>query len=177
MAQKKHKFDQSAILAGEPTGGWGRTIGGADTLTQKMLKNPDTAIEASESKTHLDLVRLCRTMQPTKIEGTLQDDLDQGLSALEWTGVTFFTIAALLRRRTKQLRLATESAPTDENVSAFTGCTNPWRSREVAPHRAKTPTVRSLMANSKDRVLFFLDHVCGKPSYHRFSGELMDKPA
>ena len=84
MAQKKHKLDQSAILAGEPTGGWGRTIGGADTLTQKMLKNPDTAIEASESKTHLDLVRLCRTMQPTKIEGTLQDDLDQGLSALEW---------------------------------------------------------------------------------------------
>ena len=106
VAQKKQKLDLSTVPSGEPNGGWGRTIGGADTMIQKMLKNPDTAIEASELKTHLDFVRLCRTMQPTKIEGMLQDDLDQGLSALELAGVT----------------LPTETVPNDENVSAFMDC-------------------------------------------------------
>ena len=136
MDQKKQKLDLSAILAGKPKGGWGRSFASADTLHQRMLKNPDTtATDASELKTHLDLVRLCRTMQPSKIEGMLQADLDKGLSALEQAGVPLpaFSKAALLRRRTKQLRLATEKAPTDENVFTFKDCTIPWRCGEEAP--------------------------------------------
>ena len=69
VIQKKQKLDLSAILAGVPKGCCGRSIGGADMLYQRMLKNPHTASDASELKTHLDLVRLCRTMQPTKIDG------------------------------------------------------------------------------------------------------------
>ena len=38
MARKKQRLDLSTILVGEPKGGWGRTIGGADMLIQKMLK-------------------------------------------------------------------------------------------------------------------------------------------
>ena len=158
MVQKKQKLDLSAILAGEPKGCWGRSIAGADTLYQRMLKNPDTATEASEFKTHLDLVRLCRTMQPSKIEGMLQADLDKGMSALERAGVPLpaFSKAALLRRRTKQLRLATEKAPTDENLFTFMDCTIPWRCGEDALFLVKTPTVLSLMTKSKDRVQLFL---------------------
>ena len=119
-------------------------------------------------------------MQPTKIEGMLQDDLDHGLSALEQAAVSLpdFTMAALLRRWTKQLRLATEKAPTDENVSAFMDCTIPWRSGEEVPISAKTPTARSLMTKTEGQSsVFSWTTLAGRLSYYRFSGELMDKPA
>ena len=134
VVQKKQKLDLSAILAGKPKGGDGASQAPTCCI-QRMLKNPDTVTDASELKTHLDLVRLCRTMQPSKIEGMLQADLDKGLSALEKAGVPLpaFSKTALLRRRTKQLRLATEKAPTDENVFTFKDCTIPWRCGEEAP--------------------------------------------
>ena len=126
MARKKDALRLEHVLSEEVKKGWGRTIRGAKT-TEKQLQR-DSPAEAAELRQHIVLVELARTLQPDKLTGLTDPEVESGFARLAAAGcgVPRNVQVALLCRQVKQLFKRADDTPTEENIRLLLHTLCPW---------------------------------------------------
>jgi hypothetical protein len=164
VGAKKKKLELSLVLAGEPHGGWGRTIRAANAMIQKLSKNSETRADASDLRAHLDLVQLARNLQPQNIPNLADKELHDGLARLQKAEVQFPTacVIALLKRRTTTLKKTLVDHHTAESMALFLECTMPWTNDDDQKVDLQKPCVSCAPLKPKEKVCFFEAQVINK---------------
>jgi len=156
-----------SVLIGEPTGGWGRQINGADKLAQS-LDNKGHSSLSSQLKAHLEIVRVARTLQPQLLPHRSDEEIKLGIERMHSAGVELpaETNLALTRRRAKllQAQVLESQAVTPQLVETFLQVVNPW-SMSAEP-ASSDPLLQCLWhapeVGEADKVKFFESNVIQK---------------
>jgi hypothetical protein len=101
VAAKRAKLPLADAMIGEPKGGWGRSVRGAERVRCSLAQNADTMADASALQHHLDLFALARTLQPTNVMSLDDGQLSIARPFLQKVGVvapTCFQCAVSTRR-------------------------------------------------------------------------------
>ena len=106
VERKKRMLPLMKVLAGEPKGGWGRTIAGVVKMKRFLMRSPETMAEASGLQAHLDVVCICRQLQPANVASLADDAIVAAVQALEKVNIELPEAAqhGLLHRRCVNLR-------------------------------------------------------------------------
>ena len=130
MKEKMRILPLTKVILGEPKGGWGRSIRGAERCEASFRKQPDHINLANELSRYLEAVVLARALQPDKLSGV--DDAKMRIALTNFKKMNFeippSLQGAFLARRVSQFRRRIQdSEATQESVDELLKFMLPWR--------------------------------------------------
>ena len=166
VQEKMNELPLKDIMAGEPRGGWGRSILGADRLLRSLDQQGLTSL-ATTLRSHMDLVRQTRALQPKMILSRTDNEVGTNIEKLIAAGVEIpdEVHCAMLNRRAKALRASLLDDFKKETLQEFLQVICPWNfSSEAMP---ANPVLRPALwrapePSEQQRVRFFETELVAK---------------